>query len=321
MSCGGCAPAFGYVGTGMPTWPAPPGTFFNDINGCVWVNVWGTAAGWFRFAIAPDDRDQWQTNEADGPFGGMFGDNAPNGIVNGSVLSAPWTLGGGTRRIYVSAYSGAAIGNSVVFRFSSVTRNRMVVGQMAQGAPQQDWDIVSYLRTTARPTNAAAATTLADSRIWFACPVGLVADMPGSPANSDVMRTAFPNNSGVVGTGSYGVALRYSAGVDAGWTIVTWNEVGGVLVQTDTPTGIAIAADTAYRVRLRYEQTGGPLGVPRVRAAINTSAWMDVTANVGPGVLAPGGMGLANYLSVTTKVALLKSLGWGKTALAVGGCS
>jgi hypothetical protein len=271
---------------------APVGSMYiRTTDGAIYRKQGGgsTVYGWYLIADqTPAMQVRWQArlgaaaSTMTGLSGPGFTSN-PNVIVArpyGSVLAAPldstanWA-GGYTQAVANSAWLGNPNGTIDGFPVSNVG------GNGSTPADAMAWDCTWILCTTPRSNNAATTTNLANIRIWIGLLMqnGLI-QASGGLGNTDAIYTEFPTVMNVNG-GRYGVMARFStSAADAGWSVVTANDDGAVAAQAVAALG-AIAIDTVYKIRLRFQRVAG---VPTVFASLNDGTELIITgATVGPG--------------------------------------
>jgi hypothetical protein len=309
---------------------APVGTIAT--NGiCWWQKLFGgnTPFGWYPMHNPFMSGNYFGTNLARASSGAnpvILGIGSANGLAGssggGSVIPQNGD-GPETSRKIVALRTGSANPSHAFVRIGTIAT--VFDGTVEQSTPSNDfpWDLVTVVRTTARAP-AATATDLNDIRLWSGAHVGTLTDLViGGIGDSDTMVTAFATQYTAVNAGSYGAAFRFSTvAADGAWVVVTTNDNGAAFSQTVTAlpgiTG-AIAANTYYRLRLRYVTSPAR----RIFASVNDQAEVEISANVGPGPNS-GSLGMLAFKPssvVTCKTALAsKSLGWTKTTWWFGDC-
>lgn len=301
---------------------APPGTIAFD-GVCWYRKLYGgtTPYGWYRwpdqFHSTTQHLESWVARgvTAANAFA-VFGIGAPNGLMAiagtaGLPASEPNDL-----HVFGVIRTAAANPSNALVRCGTIASANASVVSGNSDEVEYDWDLLTVVKTTAI-IPATVATTLADIRLWSGAIIGNNVEIAGvgSIADSDLIYTCMATQIGLA-AGMYGVFFRFSTiAADAGWSVVTANDNGAVSAQTVTPI-VAIAADTEYRLRLRYRASD-----QRIFASVNDGTEVEITANVGPGTAGAGIRFLKPQTIVTCKTAgASKSLGWAKTTLFFGGC-
>ncbi len=269
--------------------PAPVGTFaVRACDGAVYVKRGGgsTAFGWYL--LASDQFINYQPRFVSGGSGAVLNANGQSMAVNPSTVInfLPQFSTAGTsfnpKRQYFGGYTSGGAGNTFLFRLATSTDNmpsQRLDDSLVNNFCEFDawWDLV----TTPRSTSAATSTDLTTGtmRIWAGGAWGAVTvQASGGTVSSDTLATEWPTAlSGA--DGLFGWGFRFSSAVDAGlWQFVNTVRVGGAYAQTVTPLA-AIAANTAYRLRVRYVFISGVL---TALASINDGVEVAITTNVAP---------------------------------------
>jgi len=292
--------------------PAPIGQeFYNEITGTKYLKLGGGFSrwGWYQEPSIADLRSGWfravprgaatpnlYTVGADVQgtiVGGLSGNIFPEGTALDT--DRPWKM----------AYTpAAAAGSTVTFRaHTNVNPMPAIIGQ--NGADNElGFDWFCDIRTTPRPTSASAPTDLLNLRLG----IGALVWNSAIPVigNSDTFQTYW---GGVAANqGIWGAMFRFStAAADPGWMLVVGNENGAVWSQTITDLGVAVVANTSYRLRLRYVVAP----VRTLFASINDGPEVAVTANVGPNVVVSAMRSFQSFVNASTLVAAFKSIGVG----------
>lgn len=309
-----------FLGIGHPQGivPAPVGhEYWNEQTGIRYQKLGGgsTPFGWYRDLPPADVRGTFFRSAVRGSGtllltnvgqdqGTVVGGLAGNIFPEGTALDTyrPWKM----------AYTSAAAAGAVVqFRPATNTNSAPAIIGQDNLNNELGWDWWADIRTTPRPSAASAATDLLNNRIMCGVLVWSTA-VVGAPGNSDTFNTFW---GGVgVGGGLWGICFRYStAAADPGWQVVSANENGVVWSQTVTNLATPIAANTTYRLRLRYVVADAT-----VYASIDDGTETAVTLNVGPGVNVSAIRMLQTYLVSQTLAAAFKSLGCGGIFVDVG---
>lgn len=315
------------TGTGNPQGGvlAPVGSVFS--NGiCIFDKIGGgnTAWGWYLRMSHWGSGHYLGSNVVrtmSGAAGVPFGIGMPNGLTGnsggGSVM--PQLDQANVARKVIALRTGFANPSHAFCRAGTIATANDGVLEPSAPANEFAWDTLTVVRTTPNAPGTTA-TTLADIRLWSGVIVGNLTELVlGGIVDSDTLATAFATQIGL-GGGMYAAMWRFStvAG-DAGWSVVTMDDNGVAFAQTVTPIA-AIAADTFYRLRLRYLPTPAPRSI---RASVNDGPETTITLNAGPNAT-PGALGMifAKMQSVVTcKTALAtKSLGWTKSTMQFGDC-
>jgi len=272
------------------TLAAPVGTIaVRACDGSVYVKRGGgsTAFGWYL--LASDQFINWQPRFVAG--GLVMVPNAsgqtltpnPSTIINFlPQQSAPGVGSANAKRQYAGGYTSAVAGNTFLFRPTNNVDNmpsQRLDDSLVNNFQEFDfwWDVF----TTPRSTSAATSTDLTTGtmRIWAGGAFGSVnVQLSGGTVDSNTLATEWPTAlSGA--DGLFGFAFRFSSATDAGlWQFVSTVRVAGVYGQTVTPMS-AIAANTSYRLRVRYVFVSGVL---TALASINDGTEVAITTNVAP---------------------------------------
>jgi len=315
-------PARRYVVTRHPqgNLAAPLGAYaLNLTTGAIYRKLGGasTQFGWY---LEPDPTLMqavgWQPRGNTGIARGIFnaniaGSGGPTTIINGAPFgSVVAAVTGVTSKQWAGGYTTAGANNAYIYGPAAGTINEWPLNRSGAGPTLADsipWDLTWEVLTTPRSNNAANVTSLAAVRILAGVMNQSNAiQLSGGLGNSDALYTEF--NSLSVNNGMYAAYFRFStAAGDLGWNVVTANDNGAVATQTVTPVGVAIAVDTIYKLRLRFQRVAG---VPTIFGSVNDGAEVTITGNVGPGTTPAGTVGtyLVPYLSIRTLAAALKSI-------------
>lgn len=292
---------------------APVGTMaIRSCDGAIYIKRGGgsTAFGWYLFGS--DQYINWSPR-----FVATSAQMAPN--ASGQVLTAGANtvinflpnlstagLSFSPKRGYVGGYTSGVVNNSVLFRpannVDTMPCQRFdTAGTIVANFLEFDlwWDIV----TTPRSNSGATSTVLANSRIWAGGVWGAgVVQASGGTVPSDTLQTEWPTAL-TVANGQFGAAFRFSAAA-LDWQFVTTACAAGAYGQTVTPMGVVVAANTAYRLRMRYVLVSGVL---TAFASINDGTEIAVTTHM-PAVGAGGVQPFQPLASVRTLDGVLKSL-------------
>jgi hypothetical protein len=250
-------------------------------TGYVYLKLGGasTAYGWYRIpflgAGAAAGLIGWVTAVGPGSTNAFIGNSSGSlGVLTGTAVNSPaYLVSGG--RTYAQAQTGAVSGNT-----SAVTTNSTSITKLLD----DDIDVTCEFLTPADITNI---------RFWF----GLSSASPTTDTDT-------------LGSGSTGGALcfRYStAAGDGGW--VGYTAAGGGGSTHVSATILAIAASTAYKLRVRFVRAG----TPTVYFSINDGTETAMTANLP----ATGGSQMV-VLGVCTKANLLKVYSYRSIAATIG---
>jgi hypothetical protein len=188
------------------------------------------------------------------------------------------------KRSYVGGYTSGVGGNSFLYRLTNNTDSMPTQRiDTSVAANFQEFDTWIDLITTPRSSSVAGSTDLTTNamRIWAGGAFGTTGvQAVGGTVSSDTFATEFP--TAITATnGLFGWGFRWSSAIDGTtWKFVSSNAPGGVNAQTVTDTGVTIAANTAYRLRVRFMLIAGVL---TALVSINDGAEISVTGNVGPG--------------------------------------
>jgi hypothetical protein len=249
------------------------GYFYQKLGGAA------TAFGWYRVPVIGAGMAAglvaWATAVGPGSAN-AFGGNSFGalGAVTGSGANSPaYLVSGG--RTYAQAQTTAVSGNTTALNTNSSSITKLL---------DDDIDLTCEFLTPADITNI---------RFWFG--------LSSATATTD---------TDTLGSGSTGGALcfRYStAAGDGGW--VGYTAAGGGGSTHVSATILAIAASTAYKLRVRFVRAG----TPTVYFSINDGAETAMTANLP----ATGGSQMV-VLGVCTKANVLKVLSYRSIAATIG---
>lgn len=282
--------AVGATANPQGTLAAPTGTIAVDGCGNVYIKRGGgsTAFGWYLM----DSRQflswmptfvagsgQMPVNRSNQPFVGG-GTTLVNFLPTKSGVAGEFD----PKRSYVGGYTSGVALNQIFWKLTSTTDytpTQRIDTSVAANFQEFDWWV--DLITTPRSSSVSGSTDLTTGtmRIWAGGAFGSTAlQASGGAVSSDTLFTEWPNALTAT-NGLFGFAFRFSSAVDAlEWKFVSANAPGGVPAQTVTPTGVAVAVNTAYRLRVRYVLVSGVL---TAKVSINDGTEIDVTGNVGPG--------------------------------------
>lgn len=262
-------------------------TYLDEVNGAQYDKIAGQGpTGWYlRPGITNFRWHNWQALEDTGTASGLI--SVPKGAGSwdpASFAACQQSINQPVGKHYSGGYAQNVIGNSLGWRLTSLQQSGPQIFKGADFAtltPYIDafWDIL----TTPRPTAASASTNLTNLRMWIGfIGSGATITTAATLANSDDLRTAFATSWGL-GAGQFGVAFRFSTGAaDGGWRLVTGNDNGAATAQAVSANMGALAIDTVYRVRLRFDPVTNP-AIPRVFASVNDGPETMSITNVGPG--------------------------------------
>jgi hypothetical protein len=286
-------PVFPATGNPQGVLALPVGTVAVSPCGNLYIKRGGgsTAFGWYLFGS--DQFMQWQPRLVVGA-GQMLGIAAQTLAVGPSTLISQLpsksTVAGefDPKRQYVGGYTSGVIGNSFLYTLlNNIDMNPSQRTDTSVAADFCEFDCWWDLVTTPRASSLTASTDLTTNamRIWAGGAWGAaVRQQVGGTVSSDTLATEWPTALAVANN-LFGWAFRWSSAVDgANWRLVTTNCVGGAYGQTVTDMLVPIAANTAYRLRVRFVLVSGVL---TCLASINDGAEIAVTANVGPVVSIP----------------------------------
>jgi len=270
---------------------APVGTLaVRACDGSVYVKTGGgsTAFGWYLLP-GGDQYLNWQANWVSAATQLTVNRNtqsiavAPTTLIN--FLPTKSTAGNefSPRKSYVGGYTSGVGGNSFLYRLTNNTDSmptQRIDSSVLNDFQEFDW--ICDLVTTPRSSSVAGSTDLTTNamRIWAGFVWGGTAvQAVGGTVSSDNIYTEWPSPFTAT-NGLFGAAFRFSSAIDGGlWQCVTGNAPGGVQAQTVTPMS-AIAANTAYRLRMRFVLVSGVL---TCLASINDGTEIAIVGNVGPG--------------------------------------
>lgn len=251
-----------------------------------------TAYGWYL--LAPTDQQlQFQPNFVTGAAQLTVNRNTqslsvgPSTILNFLPTGSGVVASASPKRSYVGGYTSGVALNSFLYRLTNNTDSmptQRIDNTVALDFQEFDlwWDVL----TTPRTNSAAASTDLTTNamRIWagFACGSTAVQAV-GATASSDTLATEWPSALNITNN-LFGGAFRFSSAVEANWKYVTTNCVGGAYGQTATDMLVPVAANTLYRLRVRYVISGASLVA---LASVNDGTEIAITNNVGPTISIP----------------------------------
>jgi hypothetical protein len=170
------------------------------------------------------------------------------------------------KRMYLGGYTSGVAGNSFLYNpLTSVDGqpSQRIDSSVANDFCEFDawWDI----GTTPRASSLTGSTDLTTNamRIWAGGAWGTnTRQQVGGTVSSDTLFTEWPTALAAV-NGLFGFAFRWSSAVDgANWRFVTANAPGGVPAQTVTDMLVPIAANTLYRLRVRFVLIAGSRRLP-----------------------------------------------------------
>lgn len=269
-------------------------------DGTTYVKLGGgcTNRGWY-LDEANGNVMKWQSRWTGAAFNNMMRARDGSGsdigaapttpIVGVPTQSAPGSSVFSPLVQYSGGYTSGVAGNSFLYRLSAAAPDGMPALRM-DGAITDfvPWDLYWDIVTTPRSSAASSSTDLTTNgmRIWAGIVWGTnTTQVVGGTVSSDTLQTEWPTAMTAT-AGLYGAAIRYSTvAADPGFVCVTSNNPGGVNAQTVTNIGALIAANTAYRLRMRCKVVSG---VITLYASVNDGAETAITLNVGPGATALG---------------------------------
>lgn len=269
---------------------APVGTIAVSPCGNVYVKTGGgsTAFGWYLFGSK--QFLSWMPNWVNGATQLTVNRNTQSIAVSPATIinfrpeqSAPGVGKFSPKRSYVGGYTSAVAGNSFLYKLTNNTDSmptQRIDTSVLLDFQEFDWWI--DLITTPRSSSVATSTDLAGTmRIWAGGAWGTTGvQLVGGTVSSDTLYTEWPTALTAT-NGLFAFAFRWSQATDgANWRFVSANSPAGVPAQTVTDMGVPIAANTAYRLRVRFVLVAGVL---TALASINDGTEIAITANVGPG--------------------------------------
>jgi hypothetical protein len=269
---------------------APVGTIAVDGCGNLYIKRGGgsTAYGWYLFGSA--QQLDWMPNWVNGAAQLTVNRNTqsiavgPTTIINFLPTKSGSAASNSPKRSYVGGYTSGVGGNSFLYRLTNNT-DSMPTQRIDQSvaADFQEFDWYADVLTTPRSSSAAGTTDLTTNamRIWVGGAWGTSGvQAVGGTVSSDTLYTEWPTALTAT-NGLFGFAFRWSSAIDGTtWKFVSANSPGGVAAQTVTDTTVTIAADTLYRLRVRYILVSGVL---TAMVSVNDGTEIAVTLNVGPG--------------------------------------
>lgn len=269
---------------------APVGTIAVDGCGNVYIKRGGgsTAYGWYLFGSA--QQLDWMPNWVSAAAQLTVNRNTqsiavgPTTIINFLPTKSTIATSFDPKRAYVGGYTSGVALNSFLYRLTNNT-DSMPTQRIDQSvaADFQEFDWYCDLITTPRSSSVAASTdlTTGSMRIWAGGAWGTSSvQAVGGTVSSDTLYTEWPTALSAT-NGLFGFGFRWSSATDgANWKFVSANSPGGVAAQTVTDMLVPIAANTAYRLRVRFVLIAGVL---TALASINDGTEIAITGNVGPG--------------------------------------
>lgn len=315
-------PVFPATGNPQGVLALPVGTIAVSPCGNIYVKKGGgsTAFGWYLFG-SPQSRN-WQPLFVSAAA--QMGVNAnsqllvagPSTIINFLAQQSGSANTFSSKRGYMGGYTSGVAGNSFLYRPQNnvdYMPSQRIDGSLVNDFQEFDcyWDIA----TTPRSSSLTGSTDLTTNamRIWAGGVFGAAAvQAVGGTVSSDTLATEWPTALAVT-NGLFGWAFRWSSAVDgANWRLVTTNCAAGAYTQTVTDMLVPIAANTLYRLRVRFIVVAGAV---TCLASINDGAEISVTANVGPTTLVP------NQTMPFQPLASVRQINATTKSLAVAECS